>query len=257
MTGIKPLVVLATRKLRRQPKNLSHLSGLLSLTKQRTSTKMALLPLQNLLNIPMDGLTLVVDNARSPEISVSMRSKQRTARRPRTRRAVSWDGVTLKNRWSSMLTPPPPTSSDSPTEINPTAPRRSKRPIRRTTPQRACSVDILDQVYNPNASTTIRMPIRKASPLVTANRKRIDAPKPPQHSPSPSSVLDRKAYTPPAPLHKPNYNEMTGLRIPQRHKSPQVSLRKRNSDLVGNQEYRGMSTQQLLNHALDHSQETM
>ena len=66
----------------------------------RTKNKMFLIPLHDILDVPVQSLTLVSDNPVSPARPVSMQKKRR---HPRKQRSFSWGGREFRsNRWSSM-----------------------------------------------------------------------------------------------------------------------------------------------------------
>ena len=71
--------------------------------KQTEGTTMHIFQLQSLLNIPAEGLAIVVDNASSPQQSVSLRTQPR--RRKRHRRTSSADTYAESCRCSAI--PPP------------------------------------------------------------------------------------------------------------------------------------------------------
>ena len=75
----------------------------------KEETKMHLLPLQSLLCIPTEGLTIVVDNAitRSPEESVSFRTQSRQHERHQRQRNSPPDYFPQDCRWSAAIPLPP------------------------------------------------------------------------------------------------------------------------------------------------------
>ena len=62
---------------------------------------MAFFPLASLLDISLEGLTITVDNAKSPRDAISLRVKH--TKRPQAKRCISWDGVHNRSRWSSSV----------------------------------------------------------------------------------------------------------------------------------------------------------
>ena len=106
------------------------------------------LPLQSLLNIPPEGLTIVVDNARSPEESVSFRMHSRQQKRQR--RTSPTDNHTECCRWSAIPPPPLVTSEDA------------MDPCSAGSFLRASAFHEMDSCSTP-ASNPLRAPVRQKS----------------------------------------------------------------------------------------------
>jgi hypothetical protein len=134
---------------------------------------MLLYQLENILEISLEGVPLVVDNAYGPSHAVSL---QKNRRQNIQKRSVSLgSGKLMVNRWSS-------TPSDEATN-SPSSPRRpSRSTLCRVSPSRSRSFDdILEETVS---STPLRVPVRHRSP-----------PPPSPMSPSESSDRERPSLS--------------------------------------------------------------
>jgi hypothetical protein len=124
-----------------------------------TSTKiMIAFSLQSLLNIPLEHIPLVVDNARSPEHAVSF--QKRPSRRKPTKRSCSWDGINVSNRWSSM----PSSDVDQAKNITITPGRKSRPSRRNGAVGRSRSSDDTINFFESGSARPLRKPSRQTSP---------------------------------------------------------------------------------------------
>jgi hypothetical protein len=173
------------------------------------SDTMLLLPLQKLLNVPLDSIVLVVDNARSPESPVSVRSCPRSHQK----RPGSWDDTDS----STSATPPVliPIRQDRRNRIHQknknfrfaaiftngqtgdtftrsagTPLRKPIRQLSRKTIHKAIRQDSRNRIHQKNESTgaPLRQPIRQLSRKSIHKEKLKDCP--PHAMPTKNTMLN-------------------------------------------------------------------
>lgn len=147
-----------------------------------------LLPLLDLLDIPPRNLRLIVDNARSPEHSVSFLKRRR---RMMTRRSLSMDDSSPKNRWSSIVPLIPEDDGKKPSIPRPGCRRANslddfsqtgmldkssspvKIPLRRRSPPSSPNDAKRQIITTSDSSSSLRCPVRRPSPN-TAPKKSLN-----------------------------------------------------------------------------------
>lgn len=222
-----------------------------------------ILPLSDLLNIPLSRLSLVVDNAKSPVHAVSMQKNMKLERKP-AKRSISWDGANSRNRWSSM-----PVSAQE--QQRSTEETRTRR---RAPPRRSSSMDVpavACSVKETKSAGPMRKPMRRTSP---PNLIRKHAEVAPNFSISKqeecgterlsttSKQRDAQSVSQRSPEKLSPFKNIGScnhpLRIPRRHQSPKISVRKnvqesQDSSPASVRERRlsELSTAELLSQALD------
>ena len=221
---------------------------------------MMLLPLHSLLNVPVSSLTIVEDNAKSPLESLTIKKNKENQRRRRrhVKRAISWDGVNARNRWSTSM------------PVAPSAPRASEEPCAsQSSFFRASALELRGET---NASAPLKKPVRQTSPPTSPDTNSMGERK---HMAVASNVsIETKSSADdlgrvqvesrfvgqdklsPFQSSKDCISSRP-LKIPIRHQSPKVSIRKafqKKQETLSPPSH-GTSTMDILQEALDRLQQ--
>ena len=116
-----------------------------------------LLPLTAILNIPVQHLTLVADNAKSPEQSVTFQRSRRLRRG--AKRTKSFDDCASISRWSSAVPLLPFNHREQEKAPIPLSPEKGRL--------RRCRSASLDGFYDDTSAAPLRIPLRRESPPVS------------------------------------------------------------------------------------------
>jgi hypothetical protein len=205
-----------------------------------------------LLNVSLESIPLVVDNARSPEHAVSF--QKRPSRRKPTKRSSSCDGINASNRWSSM----PSCDVDQATNITNTRGRKARPSRRSGTFARSRSDDTLHFLES-SSTQPLRKPSRRISPKRNNPSRTTSCPIQTHKQGCDFSLTQKMTST--LPTHTESLASNLPLRIPIRQQSlasidkenskVQDSIRKYFPSSLLPDIHEKMTTLELLNKALE------